>query len=152
MTRSAQGVTMTTTRLLAPTPTATSGIPQIAPGCRRVLIRDVVMPCSIGVHAHEHDAKQRIRLNLELEVVEGGPPIADDLRNVVCYDEIIQAVRRIVDTGHVRLIETLAEKIAQLCLGDQRIRMVRVQVEKLDVYADIASVGVAIERINPAQS
>lgn len=143
---------MTKTGLLTSAPTVTFGIAPIAPGCRRVLIRDVVMPCSIGVHAHEHDAKQRIRLNLELEVAEGMLPIADDLRNVVCYDEIIQAVRRIVDTGHVRLIETLAEKIAQLCLGDQRVRMVRVQVEKLDVYADVASVGVAIERLNPAQS
>jgi 7,8-dihydroneopterin aldolase/epimerase/oxygenase len=126
-------------------PRVTTGMP----GCRQVLIRDLVMLCSIGVHAHEHDAKQRIRLNLDLDVAEGTRAIADDLRNVVCYDEIISAVRRIIDTGHVRLIETLAERIAGLCLGDPRIRRVRVQIEKLDVYADIASVGIAIERMNP---
>ncbi|MEI9985127.1 MAG: dihydroneopterin aldolase [Aliidongia sp.] len=100
---------------------ATALVPRIAtvsPSCRLVLIRDLVMLCSIGVHAHEHDAKQRIRLNLELDVTESVRPIEDDLRNVVCYDEIISAVRRLVDAGHVRLIETLAERIAALCLGD----------------------------------
>ena len=120
----------------------------VAPACRVVLIHDLVMLCSIGVHAHEHDAKQRIRINMELDVLEGTRPIEDDLRNVVCYDEIISAVRRIVDAGHVRLIETLAERVAQLCLSDPRIRRARIQIEKLDVYADVASVGIAIERFN----
>ncbi len=129
---------------------ATALVPRLAtaaPACRLVLIRDLVMLCSIGVHAHEHDAKQRIRINLELDALEGGP-IEDDLRNVVCYDEIISAVRRIVDAGHVRLIETLAERIAALCLSDPRIRRARIQIEKLDVYADVGSVGIAIERFN----
>lgn len=131
--------------------TATALVPRLAtaaPACRLVLIRDLVMMCSIGVHAHEHDAKQRIRINMELDALEGARPIEDDLRNVVCYDEIISAVRRIVDAGHVRLIETLAERIAGLCLSDPRIRRARIQIEKLDVYADVGSVGVAIERFN----
>ncbi|HLY58284.1 MAG TPA: dihydroneopterin aldolase [Stellaceae bacterium] len=117
-------------------------------GVRQVLIRDLVMPCSIGVHAHEELAKQRVRLNLELEVAEAAAPIDDKIENVVCYDEIISGIRRIVDAGHVRLIETLAERIAQSCLADPRVRRVRVQVEKLDVYDDVASVGIAIERVN----
>ncbi|GGF45481.1 diguanylate cyclase [Aliidongia dinghuensis] len=115
---------------------------------RRVFVRDLVMMCSIGVHAHEHENKQRVRLNLDLDALETAEPIDDDLRNVVCYDEIISAVRRVVDAGHVRLIETLAERIAGLCLADPRIRTARVQIEKLDVYDDVASVGVAIVRHN----
>lgn len=117
-------------------------------GLRQVRVRDLVMRCSIGVHAHEHRAKQRIRLNLVLDVIEGTEPIDDDLRNVVCYDEIISAIRRIVDAGHVRLIETLAERIASLSLADPRVHRVRVELEKLDVYDDVGSVGVAIERVN----
>lgn len=115
---------------------------------RRVFVRDLVMTCSIGVHAHEHEHKQRVRLNLDLDVLETIEPLEDDLRNVVCYDEIISAVRRIVDTGHVRLIETLAERVAGLCLADPRIRTARVQIEKLDVYKDVASVGISIVRHN----
>ncbi len=115
---------------------------------RRVFVRDLVMSCSIGVHAHEHEHKQRVRLNLDLDVMETVEPIGDDLRNVVCYDEIISAVRRIVDAGHVRLIETLAERVAALCLADPRIRTARVQIEKLDVYDDVSSVGISIVRHN----
>jgi dihydroneopterin aldolase len=138
-----------TIRKPSPTVRATTieGAP-LASELRRVFVRDLVMLCSIGVHAHEHEHKQRVRLNLDLDVLETIEPIDDDLRNVVCYDEIISAVRRIVDTGHVRLIETLAERVAGLCLADPRIRTARVQIEKLDVYDDVASVGIAIVRHN----
>ncbi len=115
---------------------------------RRVFVRDLIMPCRIGVHAHEALSPQRVRLNLQLDVVENDVAINDDLRNVVCYDEIITAVRALIAEGHVRLLETLVEKIAQVCLADIRIRTVRVELEKLDVYQDIAAVGIAIERHN----
>jgi dihydroneopterin aldolase len=118
-------------------------------GLRQVLVRDLVMKCSIGVHAHEALAKQRVRLNLELDVAESAEPIDDKIENVVCYDEIISSIRRILDAGHVRLIETLAERIAQTCLADPRVRRVRVRLEKLDVYDDVEAVGIAIERVGP---
>ena len=35
---------------------------------RHVFIRDLVVNCDIGVHAHEHGAAQRVRLNLDLGV------------------------------------------------------------------------------------
>ncbi len=115
---------------------------------RRVFVRDLVLPCSIGVHAHEHESPQRVRLNLDLDIVEPPTPIDDDLRNVVCYDEIIEAVRRLIGSGHVRLIETLAERVAALCLADPRVAKIQVRIEKLDVYRDVGSVGICIERIN----
>ncbi len=115
-------------------------------GIRRVLIRDLVMHCSIGVHAHEHESAQRVRVNLDIAVLEDDRPLKDDLRNVVCYDDIIVEVRRLVGAGHVRLLETLAERIAAACLTDPRVQSAIVQIEKLDVYTDVAAVGVAIER------
>ncbi|MEO5375165.1 MAG: dihydroneopterin aldolase [Alphaproteobacteria bacterium] len=115
---------------------------------RRVFVRDLLLVCSIGVHAHEHDAPQRIRLNLDLAVCEDDGPIADEISNVVCYEDIVTRVRAIVGEGHVRLVETLADRIAAACLQDTRVRSARVRVEKLDVFADAASVGVEIERHN----
>jgi dihydroneopterin aldolase len=44
------------------------------------------------------------------------------------------------------LVETLAERLAAFCLKDSRVVAVRVRVEKLDVFADAASVGVEIVR------
>jgi dihydroneopterin aldolase len=118
---------------------------------RRIFIRDLVMPCLIGVHRHEKDGRQRVRVNLELDVLEGNAPHGDRLANVVCYEEIVTAIRRITGAGHINLVETLAENIAAHCLADGRIRRLRVRIEKLDVFADAGSVGVEIERVNATQ-
>ena len=115
---------------------------------RRVFVRDLVLPALIGVHRHEKDGRQRVRLNIDMEVMEGDQAIQDRLADVVCYEEIVSAVRAIVMAGHINLVETLAELTAAKCLEDRRVKKVRVGVEKLDVFADAGSVGVEIERIN----
>ena len=113
---------------------------------RHVFVRDLVLTCSVGVHRHEHAAPQRVRINLDLAVGEGAPAIDDDLANVVCYERITQAVRDIVAAGHIKLVETMAERIADACLADERVRSARVRIEKLDVFEDAFSAGVEIER------
>ncbi|MGC8476879.1 MAG: dihydroneopterin aldolase [Acetobacteraceae bacterium] len=115
-------------------------------GLRQVLIRDFVLPARIGAYPHERNAPQRIRINLILCVYEEAEPIDDDLDRVVCYDRIIQGIRGIIQEGHVNLVETLAERIAEFCLADVRVHSLRVRVEKLDIYTDVAGVGVEIER------
>ena len=85
-------------------------------GFRRILVRDLVLQCEIGVFRHERGARQRVRINLDLAVREDGVPIADDLRNVVCYDEIVSAIRQLSEAGHFNLVETLAERIAEYAL------------------------------------
>ncbi len=111
-----------------------------------MFVRDLVLTCSIGVHGHERDAPQRVRINMDLAVEEGKEPLDDELCNVVCYEKITDGVRDIVASGHVNLVETLAESIAAMCLDKVRVRSVRVRVEKLDVFPDATSVGVEIER------
>lgn len=120
-------------------------------GIRHVFLRDMVLPASIGVYPHEHAAPQRVRVNVDLGVdddslragVAVGP---DELGRVVSYEKVADNVRAIVGAGHTRLVETLAERIARACLADPRIRMVRVRVEKLDIFPDAAAAGVEIER------
>ncbi|MBI4967378.1 MAG: dihydroneopterin aldolase [Rhodospirillales bacterium] len=113
---------------------------------RHVFVRDLVLDGRIGVHRHEQDRPQRVRINLDLAVAEGD--LHDDLAHVVCYEQIVEGVRAIVGAGHINLVETLAERIAAMCLEDDRVRTVRVRVEKLDILADATSVGVEIEREN----
>lgn len=112
----------------------------------RILVRDLVLKCSIGIHAHELLAPQRVRVNVDMAVFEQAGPTSDEIENVVSYEDIIEGIKRLLAEGHINLVETLADKIAALCLVDERVRSVRVKVEKLDVYAEAASVGIEIER------
>lgn len=115
---------------------------------RHVFVRDLMLDARIGVHQHEKLGPQRIRVNIDLAVWEkDADGIGDQLANVVCYEEVVSAIRALVTEGHVNLVETLAEQIAALCLEDRRVRVARVRVEKLDVFADVTSVGVEIERV-----
>lgn len=114
---------------------------------RHVFIRDLVLSCSIGVHRHERNEHQRIRINIDL-AVRDDRDLDDHIANVVCYEKITVGVRGLVADRHINLVETVAEDIAALCLEDNRVRSVRVRVEKLDILPDAASVGVELERFS----
>lgn len=129
------------------------GYASAAAGLRHVFLRDMVLPARIGVHPHEQGGAQRVRINVDLAVDDpgatgAGPAVgADELGRVVDYQGVAAAVRGIVGAGHVRLVETLAERIAAACLVHETVRKVRVTVEKLDVFADANSAGVSVERL-----
>jgi dihydroneopterin aldolase len=128
-------------------------IASAARGLRHVFLRDMVLTASIGIHPHEHAARQRVRINVDLAVEDdGGRALSragvgrDELSRVVDYERVADTVRAIVASGHIRLVETLAERIAEACLGDKRVHAARIRIEKLDIFADATSAGVEIER------
>ena len=120
---------------------------------RHVFLRDMVLHAHIGVHAHEHGRTQRIRINVDLAVEDDGARPAsraavgrDELPRVVDYETMAATVRRIVGLAHVALVETLAERLAEAYLHDDRVFIARVRVEKLDVFPDMEAAGVEVER------
>ncbi len=116
-------------------------------GTRHVFVRELAVKALIGVHDHEKNQAQRLIISVDLTVAEEPAGHDDKIENVVCYGEIAERVQTICGRGHVNLIETLAEHIAQACLEDRRVRAVRVRIEKPDALADCSSVGVEIERL-----
>jgi dihydroneopterin aldolase len=115
----------------------------------RVFVRDLVLAVSIGIHAHEKRQRTRIRVNAELLV--GTPvPERDDFAEALDYEAIVAGIKTIADGRHINLVETFAARVASLCLGDARVRWVRVTVEKLDIYPEAESVGVVVERRRPS--
>lgn len=109
----------------------------------RIFIRDLVMFTSIGVHHHEMLSTQRIRVSVEV-LANLGYNLQDKLKSTVCYDEIVLKIRCMASQGHVQLVETFADQVIAVCFTDSRVQEVIVTVEKLDVYEDIASVGVTV--------
>ncbi|MBB4211950.1 dihydroneopterin aldolase [Rhodothalassium salexigens DSM 2132] len=116
-----------------------------ARGVRHVFVRDFRTDASIGVFAHEQNNPQPISISVDLSVEETDDP-GDRLENVVCYNKVVEGIRTILAAGHINLVETLADRIAQLCLADHRVQTARVRIEKLQVVEDAAGVGVEIER------
>jgi dihydroneopterin aldolase len=114
----------------------------------RIFVHDFVLPVRIGAYAHERDKPQRVRFNVDVEVLRPAHP-TEDLRDVFSYDVIIDGIRMIVAQEHVTLIEMLAERIAALVLSHARVCAVTVRVEKLDVGP--GAVGVEIRREGPAE-
>ena len=131
---------------MSASPLSTQPLSEPVSSTRRILIKDLVLDCLIGVHRQERDGAQRVRINLDLTVLESAQPINDRLSNVLCYEELVVEVRHFATAGHINLVETFAERLADLCLVKPGVQTVRVRVEKLDVFADAASVGIEIIR------
>lgn len=112
---------------------------------RHVFIRNLLLEAQIGVHGHEHGRRQPVRINIDL-AVDDGARFEDRLDQVVDYAVVADRVRAIVADGHIKLAETLAERIAAACLRDDRVKRARVRVEKLHALDGAESAGVEIER------
>ncbi|MFO1136949.1 MAG: (5-formylfuran-3-yl)methyl phosphate synthase [Rhodoblastus sp.] len=115
----------------------------------RIFVRDFLIDAHIGAYKYETKKAQRMRFNVEAEVPRARR-VADDFRDIVSYDVIVDAIRRMIQSGHVKLVETMAEEIAAAALRDKRVKRVRVRVEKLDIID--GAVGVEIEREQAAEA
>ena len=78
-----------------------------------------------------------------------GTFVGEDFAQVLNYEFIVGGIKSLVDGGHVELVETLAERVAALCLEDKRAIQATVTVEKLDVYPEAKGVGVQVIRRRP---
>ncbi len=117
-------------------------------GADRLLVYDFVLPVHIGVYSKEHATAQDVRFDVVAEIARAVQP-AQDMRDVLSYDIITDGIRLIVGAGHIPLVETLAERIANFVLAHPRVQAVTVKVEKLEVGS--GRVGVEIRRQRAAE-
>jgi FolB domain-containing protein len=115
----------------------------------RVFVHDLVLPVSIGAYDFERNRTQRVRFNVDVDVHRAGHH-AEDMRDVFSYDLIIDAIKLILSRGHIDLVETLAERIADALLAHPRVHCLSARVEKLDVVE--GSVGIEVTRERQARS
>ncbi len=115
----------------------------------KVFLHDLILPVAIGAYDFERNRTQRVRFNVDIDVRRASHH-AEDMRDVFSYDLITDAIRLILSRGHIDLVETLAERIADALLAQPRVACVNIRVEKLDVVE--GSVGIEIRRERQAQS
>jgi len=98
----------------------------------------------LGIHEVELAGPQRVLVSVAMTCAYPAVP-EDRIEAVVDYDRIRDGVLAIAASGHVMLQEVLCERIAALCLTDQRVVAVTVQSAKPDIYPD-ARIGCEITR------
>jgi dihydroneopterin aldolase len=121
---------------------------QVAPAAEaldRIFVHDLVLDIEIGVHHHEKGATQRVRFSVDVAMTPAPRALEDDIGRTFDYDTIISGIKAIVSRGHINLVETVAEDVAQHCLAHPRAASVTVKIEKLD--KEPGAVGVEIVRI-----
>lgn len=112
----------------------------------RIFIRDMQVDMLIGIYDHEKQNTQPVVVNLQAEVNIPADWRADEYEHVVCYEDIVNAIKNIAGSGHINLLETLAEHIADYCLQNTQVENVMVRVEKTAVFDCAHSAGVEIRR------
>lgn len=131
----------------APYPlTEQEGFPERQDVFYRIAVRDLDVSWSIGVYEHEHHRMQAVRINLDLEAQPLDDWNADNYEAVPCYAEIAKRIQEMASEGHIKLVETLANRIAEMCLEDERIHSATVRVEKPEALENASSVGVEVTR------
>ncbi len=108
----------------------------------KIFIRDINLEILIGINTDEKIHKQPVIINLELEVDITLAAKTDEIENAVDYSLIHDQVIEFVHSSHYNLIETLAEKIAALCLKDKRVMSCKVTVDKPQALSRANSVAV----------
>ncbi|MDX2289405.1 MAG: dihydroneopterin aldolase [Hyphomicrobiaceae bacterium] len=112
--------------------------------CDRIFVDSLVLDCHIGVYAEEQGITQKVSFSIEAAVAPAIRSRNDEIVEVPSYDDLSNAVKATIAAGHINLVETMAEHIAERILSDKRIVEVRVRVEKLE--RGPRAVGVEIVR------
>ncbi len=101
-----------------------------------------------GVFDFEKRDGQVFKVDLALGLDTRPAARSDDLQDTVDYGSLVAAVKRAIEHDPVDLIETLAERIADVCLTDTRVEWAEVTVHKPDapIEATFSDVALTIHR------
>jgi dihydroneopterin aldolase len=117
----------------------------------KITLRGLSVRGHHGVFPHERESGQTFVVDLVLGVDTSAAAAADDLARTVHYGVIAEQVAAVVAGEPVDLIETLAQRIADTCLGHETVEEVEVTVHKPEapITVPFEDVTVTITRRRP---
>ncbi len=120
-----------------------SSMPQLVGA--KVFVREIDVLAEIGLYPHEHGRTQPLKVDVELDVVPSG---SEQVGDIINYETIVNCAREVAASGHIKLVETFAERVATACMRDGRVLAARVRIEKPEALAPaIAGVEVTLRRV-----
>jgi FolB domain-containing protein len=111
----------------------------------KVFIKNLIVPCKVGVTKEERTKKQNVILDIEVQcdLIQAGS--TDDLSKSISYSEIQEKVIVSATRGEFKLLESLAEFVASLILKNSVASKVIVTVKK-EKYGKEPMMGIEIAR------
>jgi len=109
----------------------------------KVFVRALRVDAEIGVNPDEFGRTQPLIIDVELDL--DPPERCEHIAETVNYETVVVQARRLAGAGHVRLIETFAQRLAEAMLAETPVRQARVRIEKPEALAPAAeAAGVEI--------
>ena len=112
----------------------------------KVFIEGLVIEALIGIYDWERRIRQPLRFDLEMEFDNRKPAASDDIADTLDYKAVSKCLITFVSQSDFGLVETLAERCAELVLREFSVARVRLKVGKTGAVRGALSVGVIIER------
>ena len=113
---------------------------------RKVLISDLTLVMSIGIHDFEKIKKQEVKFNIIIDINPLLTPIEKKLNSIVNYETVVKDVTKLTKNKHYELLETLAEDIFFMLFKNSNIKKIKLKIEKTQIIKNTSSVGVEITK------
>ena len=113
---------------------------------RKVIIKDLILNISIGIHDFEKKERQRVKFNIEILTNPYVIPNNKDLNSILNYEEIVSKIEKITYLKHHELLEDLAEKIFDMIFKNKLVKRINLKIEKLDILKKTKAVGIEVSK------
>ncbi|MDX1569404.1 MAG: dihydroneopterin aldolase [Xanthomonadales bacterium] len=111
-----------------------------------VFIEDLRIETVIGIYDWEKETRQVVALDLEMANDNRRAAGTDRIQDTLDYKAVAKRLIGFVGGGRFELVETLAERCAEIILDEFDVEWVRVRLSKPGAVTGSAAVGVIIER------
>ena len=111
-----------------------------------VFIEDLRIETVIGIYDWERKIRQTVALDLEMAFDNRKPAASDKIEDTLDYKKIAKRLIAFVEESHFELVETLAERCAQIVREEFGVAWLRLKLSKLGAVTGSKAVGVMIER------
>jgi 7,8-dihydroneopterin aldolase/epimerase/oxygenase len=111
-----------------------------------IILRDLRVEALIGIHKRERHVAQTVSIDLDIGLPGTAVFKSDKVADTIDYEQVALKIRALAASGHFRLVETLAERIARLLLEEFGAPWAKISVAKIGILANAKFVGVTIER------
>ena len=108
---------------------------------KKIIVKDLILLLSVGIHQFEKLEKQRVKFNIEITT---DPNLKPDIKSIINYETIINDIKRLTKKTHFELLESLSESIFDEIFKNKKIKKIKLKIEKLDIIKETTSVGIEV--------